>query len=97
MTILQYRTVDSAVNKVREYIKNQEAHHENKHFNRSMTTIMEKYGFYCIIMAKAWGVRFYGSCIVSAFGAIILGHPKRAMAIQAEQAIEKAHGGMRYG
>ena len=39
---------DSAVNKVREYIKNQEAHHQTKTFQQEYEAFMEKYGCYLI-------------------------------------------------
>jgi putative transposase len=36
---------ESGVNKVREYIKNQEAHHSKKTFQQEYDEFMEKYGF----------------------------------------------------
>lgn len=36
---------ESGVNKVREYIKNQEAHHETKTFQQEYDEFVEKYGF----------------------------------------------------
>jgi len=36
---------ETAVNKVREYIKNQEAHHETKTFQQEYEEFVEKYGF----------------------------------------------------
>ena len=39
---------DSAVNKVREYIKNQEAHHQKKTFQQEYDAFMEEYGCYLI-------------------------------------------------
>ena len=39
---------DSAVNRVREYIKNQEAHHQKKTFQEEYDAFMEKYGC-CLI------------------------------------------------
>ncbi len=35
----------SAVNKVRDYIKNQEIHHQNKTFDRKVDEFVRKYGF----------------------------------------------------
>jgi putative transposase len=36
---------ESGVNKVREYIKNQEVHHQQKTFQQEYDEFMEKYGF----------------------------------------------------
>ena len=36
---------ESGVGKVREYIKNQEAHHAKKNFKQEYVEFMEKYGF----------------------------------------------------
>jgi len=36
---------DSAVNKVRDYIKNQEEHHKKKSFEEEYNEFMQKYGF----------------------------------------------------
>ena len=36
---------ESGVNRVREYIKNQEAHHTKKTFQEEYDEFMEKYGF----------------------------------------------------
>jgi len=36
---------ESGVNKVREYIKNQEIHHAKKTFQQEYDAFMEKYGF----------------------------------------------------
>jgi len=35
----------SGINKVREYIKNQESHHKNKLFSEEWSLFLEKYGF----------------------------------------------------
>jgi putative transposase len=44
---------ESAVNKVREYIKNQEQHHMRKSFNDEYQEFMIKYGFDALFGAKA--------------------------------------------
>ena len=36
---------ESAVNKVRDYIKNQEEHHKKKSFQQEYNEFMRKYGF----------------------------------------------------
>ena len=46
---------ESILNKVREYIKNQEAHHSKKTFQQEYEEFMIKYGFHILKMNKMFG------------------------------------------